>query len=250
MCEFGPGYPPALPGGIGISLLNVYDIEAPDGLVGGTPHVHLACSEGYYVIAGSGAVQTLNPKGLSETSLRAGTVVWFDPGTIHRLVNGGGLQILTLMSNSGLPEAGDAVLTLPSEHLTDRETYLAATTLTGEGEARTACAMRRRDLALEGFEALRVSYDADGPTALEPFYNAAIGIVRPQLADWRRRWEEGARRLAEQTGAALDALEAGTAPHLQAAELHQLPAPTETGRHGMCGRLDVYDVGARQERAS
>ena len=44
---------------------------------------------------------------------------------------------------------------------------------------------------------------------------------------------------------ALDALEAGKAPHLQTAELYQIPAPTEFGRHGMCGRLDVYDVGAR-----
>jgi mannose-6-phosphate isomerase-like protein (cupin superfamily) len=245
MCEFGPGAAPALPGGIGISLLKVYDIEAPDGLVGGTPHVHLACSEGYYVIAGTGAVQTLNPKGFTETPLQAGTVVWFDPGTIHRLVNGGGLQILTLMSNSGLPEAGDAVLTLPPEHLTDRAAYLAATTLTGQGEERTPSAMRRRDLALEGFKTLRAAYDADGPAALESFYSAAIGIVQPQLADWRRRWEQGARRLADETGAALDALEAGTAPHLQTAELHQIPAPTELGRHGMCGRLDVYDVGAR-----
>jgi len=242
MCEYGPPTAAALPGGIGISLLKVYDIEAPDGLVGGTPHVHLACSEGYYVIAGSGAVQTLNPKGFTETPLQAGTVVWFDPGTIHRLVNGGDLQILTLMSNSGLPEAGDAVLTLPPEHLTDRETYLKATTLTGEGEARTSSAMARRDLALEGFAVLRAAYDADGPSALEAFYEAAIGIVRPQLADWRRRWEQGARRLADETGAALDALEAGEAPHLQTAELHQLPAPTELGRHGMCGRLDVYDL--------
>ena len=67
MCEYAPGSVAALPGGIGISLLTVYDIEAPDGLVGGAPHVHLACSEGYYVMAGSGAVQTLNPKGFSET---------------------------------------------------------------------------------------------------------------------------------------------------------------------------------------
>jgi len=246
MCEYGPGATAALPGGIGISRLKVYEIEAPDGLVGGTPHVHLACSEGYYVIAGSGAVQTLSPKGFTETPLQAGTVVWFDPGTIHRLVNGGGLQILTLMSNSGLPEAGDAVLTLPSEHLTDRETYLRATTLTGEGEARTHSAMARRDLALEGFAALRAAYNPDGSAALEPFYEAAIGIVQPQLPDWRRRWDQGARRLADETGAALDALEAGKAPHLQAAELHQIPAPTEFGRHGMCGRLDVYDVGDRQ----
>jgi len=242
MCEFESGSAVALPGGIGVSRLTVYDIEAPDGLVGGTPHVHLACSEGYYVIAGSGAVQTLNPKGFTETPLQAGTVVWFDPGTIHRLVNGGELQILTLMSNSGLPEAGDAVLTLPPEHLTDRETYLEATALTGEGEARTPSAMARRDLALQGFAVLRESYEAHGPSALDDFYAAAIRIVRPQLADWRRRWEQGARRLADETGAALDALEAGTAPHLETAELHQLPAPTEFGRHGMCGRLDTYEI--------
>lgn len=242
MCEFEPGSAVALPGGIGISKLSVYDIEAPDGLVGGTPHVHLACSEGYYVIAGAGAVQTLTPKGYAETQLQPGTVVWFDPGTIHRLVNGGGLQILTLMSNSGLPEAGDAVLTLPPEYLTDRDTYLKATTLTGEGEARTRSAMARRDLALEGYAVLRERYEAEGPSALDEFYAAAVRIVQPQLADWRKRWEQGARRLADETGAALDALEAGTAPHLQTAELHRVPAPTEFGRHGMCGRLDVYDI--------
>jgi hypothetical protein len=103
--------------------------------------------------------------------------------------------------------------------------------------------MARRDLALQGFAALRAAYDAEGPAALEAFYESAIKIVRPQLADWRRRWEQGARRLADETGAALKALEAGKAPHLQTAELHQIPAPTELGRHGMCGRLDVYDVG-------
>ncbi|TCO47782.1 cupin domain [Kribbella antiqua] len=246
MCEFDSGAAVALPGGIGISKLSVYDIEAPDGQVGGTPHVHLACSEGYYVIAGSGAVQTLNAKGFTETPLQAGTVVWFDPGTIHRLVNGGGLQILTLMPNSGLPEAGDAVLTLPPEHLADRATYLKATTLTGEGEARTPAAMARRDLALEGFAVLRDAYEAEGPSALDDFYASAVRIVQPRLADWRRRWEQGARRLADETGAALNALEAGTAPHLQHAELHQLPAPTEFGRHGMCGRLDTYDLQSRQ----
>ena len=244
MCEFAPGSATALPGGIGVSLLTVYDIEAPDGPAGGSPHVHLACSEGYYVISGSGAVQTLNPTGFTETPLQAGTVVWFDPGTIHRLVNRDSLQILTLMSNSGLPEAGDAVLTLPPEHLTDRETYLKATTLTGEGEARTPSAMARRNLALEGFAVLREQYEADGPSALDDFYAAAVRLVQPQLADWRKRWEQGARRLADETGAALDALEAGTAPHLRTAALHEVPAPTESGLHGMCGRLDIYDLTA------
>lgn len=235
---------PALPGGIGITRLTVYDIEAPDGHAGGTPHVHLACSEGYYVLAGTGAVQTLNANGYAETPLRAESVVWFDPGTIHRLVNAGDLQILALMANSGLPEAGDAVLTLPPDHLADRETYLAATKLTGEGDARTSSAMTRRDLALEGYAELRERYESEGPSALDDFYAAAVGIVRPQLADWRSRWEQGPRRLADETGAALDALEAGTAPHLRTAALHEVPAPTESGLHGMCGRLDIYDLTA------
>jgi hypothetical protein len=135
-------------------------------------------------------------------------------------------------------------MTLPPEHLTDRTTYLTATALIGTGPDRTASAIARRDLALLGFAVLREQYEAEGPSALDDFFAAAIRIVRPQLADWRERWEQGARRLADETGAALDALEAGTAPHLQGAELHHLPNPTEVGRHGMCGHLDIYDTQA------
>lgn len=230
MCD-NDGAP--LPGGIGISLLRVYDVEAPDGLVGGSPHVHLACMEGYYVVAGSGAVQTLNSKGYAETPLEPGSVVWFDPGTIHRLVNGGGLTILTLMSNSGLPEAGDAVLTYPAEHLADRAAYEAATTLTGSEEERTASAMKRRDLALQGFLELRKQ-------GLDEFYARAVELVRPFVGGWRKRWEDGAKRLADETGAALDALADGDGAHLRDASINVFNTPTELGRHGMCGRLDVY----------
>ncbi|MFD0787378.1 cupin domain-containing protein, partial [Micromonospora azadirachtae] len=127
----GPSLP--LPGGIGVSRLCVYDSVAPDGDAGGTPHLHLCCAEAYVVVAGAGLVQTLTLAGYDETPLRPGTVVWFGPGTIHRLVNHGALQIVVLMQNSGLPEAGDAVLTLPPEHLTDPATYAAATALPGGG---------------------------------------------------------------------------------------------------------------------
>lgn len=227
-----------LPGGIGVSLLHVYDVPAPDGLIGGSPHVHLACAEGYYVIGGTGAVQTLNHKGYTETPLQEGAVVWFDPGTIHRLVNDGDLRILTLMSNSGLPEAGDAVLTYPPDHLRDRASYDAVTTLAGPDL--TTDAMRRRDLALQGFQALKQSYDAQGPAALESFLTAAVELVRPRIADWRQRWQAGAKAQADATGAHLDALERGVADHLTDAEINAFATPTELGRHGMCGRLDVY----------
>ncbi|GAA2839204.1 cupin domain-containing protein [Kribbella solani] len=241
MGGFGSGA--VLPGGIGVSKVTVYDVATQAGPPGGTPHVHLACAEGYYVLAGSGTVETLNTKGYTETPLQAGTMVWFEPGTIHRLINGGGLVILALMANSGLPEAGDAVLTLPPRHLADREAYQRATALSGEGDARTTAAIARRDLALQGYADLRERYESDGPIALASFFAAAIRIVQPQLADWRHRWEQGARRLADATGTALDALEIGDAAYLERAEVGRLNAPTESGRHGMCGWLDIYETG-------
>ena len=110
------------------------------------------------------------------------------------------------------------------------------------GDGKTAEAMARRDLALEGYAVLRERHEAEGPSALDDFYAAPVRIVQLQVADWRKRWEQGARRLADETGAALDALEAGRAPYLRTAGLRRLPEPTEFGRHGMCGRLDVYDI--------
>lgn len=58
-------------------------------------------------------MQTLTTSGYEVTPLEPGTVAWFTPGTIHRLVNEDDLRITVLMQNNGLPEAGDAVLTLP-----------------------------------------------------------------------------------------------------------------------------------------
>ncbi|MEV4766893.1 cupin domain-containing protein, partial [Micromonospora chokoriensis] len=169
-----------LPGGIGVSRLRVYDTLAPDGLVGGTPHVHLCCTEGYVVTDGEGAVQTVTAAGFRETPLRPGAVVWFEPGTVHRLVNGGGLTIVVLMQNSGLPEAGDAVLTFPPDVLADPAAYAAAAALPDGGApgADVRAAYRRRDLAVTGFQALR----SGGPTALAAFHAAAVALREPLLA--------------------------------------------------------------------
>lgn len=240
-----PAAPPALPGGIGISRLRVYDTETPDGLVGGSAHVHLACTEGYVVVAGSGAVQTLDASGYRETPLQPGAVVWFGPGTIHRLVNHDRLEILTLMQNSGLPEAGDAVLTLPPEVLEDPEQYRTATALPDGGAPGTdvSAALRRRDLAIAGFTALRVAVERDGGTALEPFYEAAVRLVTPRVPEWRHRFEAGARRMADATDAQLDALAAGRHGHLRDGRVQARPQPDEEGRLGMCGLLDTYRAG-------
>ncbi|WP_409235280.1 cupin domain-containing protein [Streptomyces sp. PA5.6] len=232
-----------LPGGIGVSRLTVYDWPATDGRRGGTPHLHLTCSEGYAVTGGSGAVQTLTADGFRETPLSPGALVWFTPGTIHRLVNDGGLTINVLMQNCGLPEAGDAVLTLPPSLLADPGTYRTAVALPADGsEAELAAAARhRRDLAVEGFTTLREATEAGDPEPLAAFHRAAVALVRPLAAAWRERWQAGAAAAAEATGDQLDRLERGDAGYLARATVRS-ERPAVRGRFGMCGRLDVYDV--------
>ena len=223
-----------LPGAVGVSRLSVYETTAPDGLHGGTPHMHLTCSEGYVVTAGEGRVQTLSGEGYRETPLTAGTVAWFRPGTVHRLVNDGGLRLVVLMQNSGLPEAGDAVLTFPRDVLDDPERYGAAAVLPGGGDL--AHAYRRRDLAVTGFLALR----AGGPEAFTAFCATAAALVAPHLGAWRQRWEAGALEAALETGRQLDALEKSDLAHLANGGIEVLAGPTESGKHGMCGLLETY----------
>ncbi|HEV2784339.1 MAG TPA: cupin domain-containing protein [Actinophytocola sp.] len=216
----------------------MYDTMAQDGVPGGSPHIHLACGEAYVVIGGSGAVQTLSAAGFAEYELKSGTVLWFTPGTVHRLVNHGGLEIVVVMANSGLPEAGDAVLTFPPEVLADPDRYAEAVALPDGGRpgADITAAYRRRDLAIEGFQRLREG----GPEALADFYAAAVRLKQSQLAGWRTRWRDGALRAATVTGEQLDALERGDPGHLLEAAVHAQPQPVEHGRLGMCGLLDTY----------
>ena len=234
-----PGGTAPLPGGIGISRLRVYDTLAPDGCVGGSPHVHLVCSEGYFVMKGSGAVQTLSARGYTQTSLHPGTVVWFTPGVIHRLVNfDNELEILTIMQNGGLPEAGDAVFTFPDDVLADMERYVDAATLgtVAPGEA----VKKRRDLAVLGFQELRARVEVDGPAALKEFYGSAHRIVRDKLDAWRDKWERDAYAAARATGEQIDALGRGDLNYLADADVFVRSEPSEFARWGMCGTLDVY----------
>jgi mannose-6-phosphate isomerase-like protein (cupin superfamily) len=227
-----------LPGAVGISGLRVYDWPTADGLCGGSPHVHLTCAEAYVVVAGKGSVQTLTCDGFAETTLTPGTVAWFTPGTVHRLVNGdGGLHIVVVMQNSGLPEAGDAVFTFPPETLKDTEAYARAAAL--DPDAPQESARRRRDLALEGYAALRARLDAGDPTPLQDFYRSAVRLKEHLFAEWEQRWRAGAFAEALQTAAHLSHLRAGNIDHLTEAAVHRLEPPPERA-YGMCGRLDTY----------
>ncbi|NUT34169.1 MAG: cupin domain-containing protein [Hamadaea sp.] len=235
-----------MPGGVGLSHLSVYDTASVDGAVGGTPHLHLCCTEAYVVTGGAGLVQTLTLRGYRETALAPGAVVWFTPGTIHRLVNHGGLRISVLMQNSGLPEAGDAFLTFPAAVMADPSGYAEAAALPGGGAPGSdlSAAFRRRDLAVEGYTALREAALAGDFGPLREFHAAAVRIAGPRLAAWRARWETGALAAAEATRAQLDALAAGSAEHLAAARVVERAAPAERDRRGMCGLLATYDLTA------
>ncbi|MFL4910331.1 cupin domain-containing protein [Streptomyces sp. MMS24-I2-30] len=230
------------PGAVAVSRLRVYDWPTLDGRPGGgTPHLHLTCSEGYVVTAGRGTVQTLTTSGYRESPLGPGTVAWFTPGTIHRLTNEGGLEITVVMQNSGLPEAGDAVLTLPQDLLADPDTYAGAVRIpTDVPEAQQEeVARARRDLATRRFFQLRDATESGDPQPLADFHRAAAELVRPRLDAWEQRWREGALAAARATGAQLDALRGQDARHLTEARVVSTGA-TVQGRFGMCGRLDVY----------
>src|ERR1700744_682558 len=92
----------AFPGATGVTVLDVYHWPAPDGLPGGSAHVPLASTEGYVVLSGAGRLQTLGERGYAETPLRPGECLWFTPGTIHRLVNAGGLGLPLGVEQGGL----------------------------------------------------------------------------------------------------------------------------------------------------
>jgi mannose-6-phosphate isomerase-like protein (cupin superfamily) len=233
----------AFPGGTSVSHLDVYTSTCLDGLAGGTPHLHTASTEAYVVVEGRGALHTLDLTGLRETPLKAGSTVWFTPGTIHRAVNDSGLRVVVVMANAGLPEAGDAVMTFPADVVADPDRYREHATLpVGAPEIELdAAARRRRDLAVEGFHQLAHSLQAGDPTPLERFYEAAAALVQPLVAGWRRTWERTVARETSTTAAVLDALARADAGHLRTAALLQAPA-SPTRRFGMCGRLRTYDV--------
>lgn len=232
----------AFPGGIGVTHLRVYDSLAPDGLAGGSPHMHFACSEAYLVIKGRGSVQTLSSAGFREIALRAGSMVWFTPGLIHRLINTGHLEIFAVMENAGLPEHGDSVFTFPIKHLQDQESYWQSASLDSPGMApadQQEAARKRRDLAVRGFQVLRAQQENG---SLQSFYHQAARLMRSKEPLWRRIWEDGPMNTIQRTKAFLDQLNLGTSDYLNEGRAFEVPVDPEyeLRKLGMCGTLRPY----------
>jgi mannose-6-phosphate isomerase-like protein (cupin superfamily) len=232
---------PPLPGGVGLSRLRVYDWEGPDGLRGGSPHVHLVCTEAYLVLGGTGAVQTLGPAGFAETPVERGSLLWFTPGLVHRLINRGDLEIVVLMQIATLPEAGDCILSFPDEVLRDPHAYSEAAAHDPGRSVAAAdddVARRRRDLAVVGFNELRERMDAEGEAALRRFYELAAGVAAPLAPAWRSAWESGPAAASDRAEELIAALEDGGVPPVAASMFGLEPPAREV--LGLCGRLDTY----------
>ena len=234
---------PSFPGGTSVSRLSVYSGQCADGLAGGTPHLHTASTEAYVVVGGEGALQTLDASGVRETELRAGSTVWFTPGTIHRAINHGDLQVVVVMQNAGLPEAGDAVMTFPPEIVADLVRYSAAASLPlgADADELDEAVRRRRDLAVDGFRRLVASAQDGDFAPLHALYDSAVALVRPRISGWRATWRATVERETRHTEEVLDALEQGDGRHLGHSVLLEAP-PSQTARWGMCGRLRTHDV--------
>ncbi|WP_353813387.1 cupin domain-containing protein [Agromyces sp. SYSU T00266] len=233
----------AFPGATSVSALEVYDGVAPDGLAGGTPHLHLVSAEAYLVVGGRGRLHTIDGAGtFAERTLAPGDLAWFAPGVIHRAINDGGLEMRVIMQNAGLPEAGDAVMTFPDDVLADPGRYVEAARLPGPEASdadRLAAAHARRDLAVEGYLALLRDDGSVDPDRLARLHARAADLARPRVDDWRERWEAGALAVARETGDRLDALASGGDPGLAEARVAEASvAPA----FGMCGRLQRYDT--------
>jgi mannose-6-phosphate isomerase-like protein (cupin superfamily) len=232
------------PGGISLTHLTVYDADSLDGLAGGSPHVHLACAEAYYVLRGSGAVELVSLRdGYRRVDLLAGKAILFEPGVVHRLVNGDSLEILVLMQNAGLPERGDAVFTFPPSDLADPAAYAEHAKI---GDL--AGAMARRDRAVQGLALLKEGYAesfTSGTALLAAFHRAAASLVQHAVDDWRAIVRNGPQAAVECTLDRLDALASGMPLELEEARVVELTEADE--RLGMCGRL-LPLLGAGEQR--
>jgi hypothetical protein len=205
--------------------------------------MHFACSEAYLVINKRGSVQTLSSEGFREVPLRAGSLVWFTPGLIHRLINEDGhLEIFAVMENGGLPEHGDSVFTFPFEYLQDEDFYYQVASL-GRAESvfpnDREASRRRRDLAVEGFLVLRAEL---GKGALQDFYRQTVRLMGSKESLWRSIWEAGPVSTIRRTKTFLDQLNVGASDYLNDGRVFEIPVDPEheDRKLGMCGTLRPY----------
>lgn len=227
-----------LPGGTLMSRVAIYDSVSVDAQRGGTPHLHLACDEMYYGLAGQGAVELITYEGFARRPVVPGVAICFTPGTIHRAINpDGDLTILVIMQNKGLPERGDVAVCFPRQVLDSPQDYDKAMPVHNAEEARN-----RRDLGVAGFIEIKQAFDrclTEGRAALDHFYRIAIERTRHHYPSWSRTVEQGPALLVRRSERILKKLEAGSIESLQQGRYFDAETgPKQT--FGFCGQISAY----------
>jgi mannose-6-phosphate isomerase-like protein (cupin superfamily) len=230
--------PLRMPGATLLTRLSVYDTESPDGQPGGTPHFHLVCSELYFALSGSGAVEIIDINGFQRIPLAEHSAFLFSPGTLHRLVNPNrNLEILLIMENSGLPERGDTIGTFSTEILSNDLSYHQAMQASSLQDA-----YRRRDDAVRGFLAVKDAFDRslnEGRALLQKVYELARARTAGHQKEWYEVVTHGAFDEAQSALMDIVRLQNGKIDHLYAAQNHYI-APVDANTVGFCGRLNRY----------
>jgi mannose-6-phosphate isomerase-like protein (cupin superfamily) len=228
-----------LPAGVGLTHIKVYDTPGPDGVISGGAHIHLVCSEIYFVLAGRGQIEILSMEGLETLDLVPNKAVFFRPGTFHRVLNPNrDLELLAIMQNGGLPERGDFVMAFPHDVLTNPPAYSQALRASNMADA-----LKRRDHSLRGYGEIKAAFARsleEGRAALRRFYQAARNLISPKVDGFEWVLKVGAQ--AEMKGSldACDFLRAGRIDYLENSRHASLYPLGEAARPGMCGELHAY----------
>lgn len=228
--------PAGLLAGIGLTRLRVYEQRAaPDGQMCGCAHVHALSDEAYYVESGTGAIELHDRvQGFRRIELRRGDYVQFAPGTLHRSVSTGGLEVLALMSNAGLAERGDARIYFGPAVDDDAGEYARLKALPYAHGLDGA--LQRRDASIVAYAALMRLWDADRRayfTELERFVRLHERSMAAHAADHARIVEAGPAAWLAATRARLAATGGAGAVAGAVAVRHDQGRVTL----GMCGEL-------------
>ena len=145
--------------------------------------MHTVSTEAYVVTAGSGSLQTLDRTGYrrARRSRRARSC-GSRRARSTASSTAAASRSSSIMSNRGLPEAGDAVMTFDDEVLADAERYGEAARLPDAAADRPAAAQAaraRRDAAVQGFLALRAAAAGRRPRTARALLRPRRGPRRP-----------------------------------------------------------------------
>ncbi|MEY5063161.1 MAG: hypothetical protein RLZZ112_1125 [Verrucomicrobiota bacterium] len=225
----------SLVGGIGFSRVVVYTQQAaPDGCHGGCPHMHAITEEAYYVTKGRGRVELHDEQhGFRTVRLEPGTYLDFQPRVLHRLVNEDGLELLAIMGNAGLAEAGDARIYFGREVDASPERYAELWSL--PQRLSLAGALERRDHAVRAYMQLMALWResrAEYEKELSRFVRKVLETAAQKKADFLPFVEAGPLAAGRRAQGRLEAVPTPAGAPL----VRHQPEETLPGL-GMCGQL-------------